>query len=471
MKPAYNKPGKPLLRLLIASSLISAFPAHANDQQEINRLKALIEELDQRIRILDRKQEIAAEDAAARQKSAPVITASEKGFGIKSADGQFEYRLRGLAQLDYRHFDGSGPASSIYDGFLARRIRPTFEGTVHGKYGFRFTPEFAESGDGSATSGIAQNKARVVDAYLDIRHNPEASIRIGKFKPFVGLERLQSGGDIKFIERSYVSNNILPNRDLGISLYGDVADKKLSYAVGVFNGVKDGGENFTAQDENQAKDIAARIFATPLAGTESALAGLGVGIAGTWSNSSTNGLASYKTPGQAYNFFSYASASSANGKRNRLSPQAYYYRGPLGVIAEYAVVDQAVKNSSGADSLKNDAWQLAASLLLTGEDASCRGVKPYSPFRPGADGGWGAVEILARYQENRLDDKASAYADTAKGYATAARTWGIGLNWYLNESSRVAINYDLTAFDNVRTGTVLKGDTEQFLVARYQLAF
>ncbi len=471
MKPAYNKPGKPLLRLLIASSLISAFPAHANDQQEINRLKALIEELDQRIRILDRKQEIAAEDAAARQKSAPVITASEKGFGIKSADGQFEYRLRGLAQLDYRHFDGSGPASSIYDGFLARRLRPTFEGTVHGKYGFRFTPEFAESGDGSATSGIAQNKARVVDAYLDIRHNPEASIRIGKFKPFVGLERLQSGGDIKFIERSYVSNNILPNRDLGISLYGDVADKKLSYAVGVFNGVKDGGENFTAQDENQAKDIAARIFATPLAGTESALAGLGVGIAGTWSNSSTNGLASYKTPGQAYNFFSYASASSANGKRNRLSPQAYYYRGPLGVIAEYAVVDQAVKNSSGADSLKNDAWQLAASLLLTGEDASFRGVKPYSPFRPGADGGWGAVEILARYQENRLDDKASAYADTAKGYATAARTWGIGLNWYLNESSRVAINYDLTAFDNVRTGTVLKGDTEQFLVARYQLAF
>ena len=471
MKPAYNKPGKPLLRLLIASSLISAFPAHANDQQEINRLKALIEELDQRIRVLDRKQEIAAEDAAAKQKSAPVITTSEKGFGIKSADGQFEYRLRGLAQLDYRHFDGSGPASSVYDGFLARRLRPTFEGTVHGKYGFRFTPEFAESGDGSATSGIAQNKARVVDAYLDIRHNPEASIRIGKFKPFVGLERLQSAGDIKFIERSYVSNNILPNRDLGISLYGDVSDKKLSYALGVFNGVKDGGENFTGQDENQAKDIAARIFATPLAGTESALAGLGVGIAGTWSNSSTNGLASYKTPGQAYNFFSYASATSANGKRNRLSPQAYYYRGPLGVIAEYAVVDQAVKNSSGADSLKNDAWQLAASWLLTGEDASFRGVKPYSPFRPGADGGWGAVEILARYQENRLDDKASVYADTAKGYATAARTWGIGLNWYLNESSRVAINYDLTAFDNVRTGTVLKGDKEQFLVARYQLAF
>jgi phosphate-selective porin OprO/OprP len=39
-------------------------------------------------------------------------------------------------------------------------------------------------------------------------------LKAGKFKPYVGLERLQSGADIKFIERSYVSN-ILPNRDVG----------------------------------------------------------------------------------------------------------------------------------------------------------------------------------------------------------------------------------------------------------------
>ena len=471
MKPAYKKPGRPVLRLLIAASLAAALPAQANDQQEISRLKALIEELDQRLRVLDRKQELAAEEAAAKQKNTPVVTASDKGFGIKSADGQFEYRLRGLAHFDYRHFDGTAPSSSVIDGFLARRIRPTFEGTLFGKYGFRFTPEFAESGDGSSTSGVAQNKSRIIDAYLDVRHHPQASIRIGKFKPFVGLERLQSGGDIKFIERSYVSNNILPNRDLGISLYGDTPDKTISYALGVFNGVRDGGENFTSQDENQAKDVAARIFATPLAGTDSALAGLGLGVAGTWSNSASNSLASYKAPGQAYNFFSYASSVTANGKRNRLTPQAYYYRGPLGVIAEYAVVDQSVKNGAATDELKHAAWQVAASWLLTGEEASFKGVKPYSPFRPGADGGWGAVELLARYQENQLDDKAAAYARTANGYATGARTWGVGLNWYLNESSKFAINYDLTRFDNVRTGTVLTGDTEHFLVGRYQLAF
>jgi phosphate-selective porin OprO/OprP len=329
-----------LSRLLIASAIAATLPAYANDAAEIEKLKAQIEELDQKIRILGRKQEIVNEDVAAKQKAAPTVTASDKGFGIKSADGQFEYRLRGLVHFDYRNFNGSAPADTIYDGFLARRIRPTFEGTVFGKYGFRFTPEFAESGDGGSTPNatLAQNKTRVIDAYLDARFDPAYSFRFGKFKPFVGLERLQSGSDIKFIERSYVSNNILPNRDFGLSLYGEVLDKKLNYAVGYFNGVRDGGENFTTQDENNHKDFAARVFSTPFAGTDSALAGLGVGIAGTWSNdSNSNTLGSYRTAGQAYNFFAYKDTRS-DGKRTRIAPQAYYYNGPLGLIAEYAAV-------------------------------------------------------------------------------------------------------------------------------------
>jgi phosphate-selective porin OprO/OprP len=143
----------------------------------------------------------------------------------------------------------------------------------------------------------------------------------------------------------------------------------------------------------------------------------------------------------------------------------------LGVIAEYATVDQAVKRGTTTDNLKNEAWQIAASWLLTGEDASYGGVKPLTPYKPGPDGGWGAFELLARYQENKLDDKATTYVNTTNGYATAAKTWGVGLNWYLTADSKFAVNYDLTTFDNVTTGTVLKGDKEHFLVARYQIAF
>lgn len=477
MNPGRKTLGRPLSRLLIASAIAAALPAYANDATDIEKLKAQIEELDQKLKILGRKQELVNEDVATKQKAAPTVTASDKGFGFKSQDGQFEYRLRGLVHLDYRDFDGSAPASSVYDGFLARRIRPTFEGTMFGKYGFRFTPEFAESGDGTDTSGIKQNRSRVIDAYLDIRHDPSLQFRIGKFKPFVGLERLQSGSDIKFIERSYVSNNILPNRDFGVSVHGDVLDKKLNYAVGYFNGVRDGGENFTSQDENSEKDFAARVFSTPFAGTDSGLAGLGFGLAGTWSTSNSNSLVSgYKTAGQAYDFFRFSSAAgsitTSNGRRERLSPQAYYYYGPLGLIAEYASVKQDVIKTGGSRaSLNNNAWHISGSYLLTGEDASFRGVKPFSRFQSGAEGGWGAFEVVARYQENNIDSDAATFADTGRGYALGAKTWGIGLNWYLNEASRFALNVERTVFSGVATGTVLKGSTESFLVGRYQLSF
>lgn len=124
----------------------------------------------------------------------------------------------------------------------------------------------------------------------------------------------------------------------------------------------------------------------------------------------TSNLATYKTPGQANAFFNFRSkeASStsaddnviANGSRVRFSPQAHYYNGPLGIIAEYASVEQDVKIGSTAaasKTFKNEAWQLAGSCLLTGEDASFKGVKPYSPVD--ASGGWGAWELAARIRK------------------------------------------------------------------------
>ena len=462
MNPELKTLGRPFARLLVATTVAAALPAHANDAAEIEKLKAQIEELDQKLRVLGRKQEIASEEAAAKQKSTPVLTASDKGFGLKSADGQFEYKLRGLVQLDYRDFGGSAFPNAT-DGFTARRIRPTFEGTLFGKYGFRFTPEFGE------------NKSAVIDAYLDVKLDPAFQVRLGKFKPFVGLERLQGGADIRFIERGYVSNNLLPNRDLGVSVYGDVLGKKLNYAVGLFNGVTDGGENTTSQDVNSDKEFTARLFATPFAGSDSVLQGLGFGIAATAGESNLAspasgaavGVPGYKTPGQANNFFSYASRVASNGKRERWAPQAYFYRGPFGLIAEYAQVSQGLVNAAAErTTAKNSAWQLAASWLLTGEDASFRGVRPYNPFRQGEDGGWGAFELVARYQENRIDEGLPA-SFRSTSYALQARSAAIGVNWYLNDSSRLALNYERTRL----SGGTLDGKTEDFLVARYQLAF
>lgn len=515
---------KSLLASLLISSGVIASPelALANDSSELEQLRALVQELDQKVRILDRKSELAAETAEAVKKNAPIVSASEKGFGLKSADGKNEIKLRGLLQADYRYYDegvndvrnrsniraGSLDANGFHDAEdtgLLRRVRPTIEGTLFGKYDFRFTPEFA---GGSAS---------VVDAYIDARFSPAFKLRAGKFKSFVGLERLQSGSDIKFLERSYVTNAILPNRDLGVAVHGDVFGNKLNYALGIVNGVADGGNISTGAEFNEDKELTARLFATPFKESDSALAGLGFGIGATytdfqgernldWTGTSAadatrNGLPSYVTEGQQ-TFFRYNSAAVADGKRFRISPQANYYIGPFGLLAEYARVAQDVSLLTSTTSntntvispgtnktLHHDAWQIAASYLLTGEDASFKGVKPKRDFDLDK-GGWGAWELVARYSEIELDDDTfrnpagtaftGAYADLSTS-AKKAQTWTGGINWYLNQNVKFAVNYAQTKFDdgagigitaiNAAGTNVRDREDERALLARFQVAF
>lgn len=485
---------------ILVLAILSAFAAPAavagTGDAELEQLRVMVRELDQKIRVLERKNEIAAEAAEAKKIEAANavvnVKASEKGFGFKSADGDFEIKLRGVIQADYRQFQrglsSAGAASNLAAGandtFNMRRIRPIIEGTVFGKYDFNFTPEFGEDKVyGGATAGSGDSG--IVNAYIDARFTPYFQVRAGKFKPYVSLERLQSASDIKFAERSYVANTLLPNRDIGVSIHGDVLDDKLTYALGMYQGVVDGGDNKTGADSNSSKDYAARVFVMPFKDGGSLLAGLGLGIAVTSGSQVGNATATelsagYKTPGQQ-TFFKYAATAIADGRRVRWAPQAHYYYGPLGVLAEYVRESQDVNVGSHAGTqhttLKHDAWQIAASYLLTGEEASFKGVKPRQAF--GKDG-WGAWELALRFAGINLDDKVYNYNGTLAVFADprysakSARSYTAGVNWYLNPEVKLVLDYENTRFIGGGGGTTavpLNRDDEQAVLARFQVAF
>lgn len=456
---------KSLLASLLISSGVIASPelALANDSSELEQLRALVQELDQKVRVLDRKNELAAEEAAAAKKSAPVLVAGDKGFGLKSADGNFEFKLRGLLQADNRTFFDDDDQQGR-DEYLLRRVRPTFEGTVFGKYDFRFTPDFAP------------NAANVQDAYINARFTPWFKAQAGKFKVPVSLERLQSGSDIRFVERSYVANALLPNRDVGVQIHGDLLGGKLSYAAGVFDGVADGGSNSSNTDNNIDKDYAARIFVEPFKGSENLLSGLGFGIAGTtsdWTGPISEANHNYKSPGQQ-TIFQYNSAVTGDGRQTRISPQLYYYAGPFGLIGEYARVKHDIARGSRSDSLEHDAWQLAATWVLTGEDNSFKGINPKQPFDLDK-GTWGAWELGLRYSELNIDDKAFEGASGVR-YANSssstekAESWAGGVNWYLNKNVKLQATYEQTDFSS-GIDSVDDREDEKVLFTRFQVAF
>src|ERR1051326_3368645 len=180
-----------------------------------------LEEVDRENRILKQQREIEQEAADARKKEAPTIIVGPDGFGFKSADGAFAARLGGLLQADARFFLNDNKHASS-DTFLLRRVRPIFEGTLYKDFTFRIMPDFG----GGATV--------LFDAYLNWAHWQEFQIRAGKFKPPVGLEQLQEDPTTMFVERG-LPTGLVPNRDVGVQLWGNLWDGVLVYQAGVFN--------------------------------------------------------------------------------------------------------------------------------------------------------------------------------------------------------------------------------------------
>lgn len=437
-----------------------------------------------------------ADELKALQQKPSVVASEKDGIGLKSSDGNFSIKLHGLLQADYRDtYNGNTTATT--DGWLIRRARPWIEGTLFGWVDYRLTPEFSTTTSKVATvsSGTTVNGSttlgtpEVIDAYFDAKFQPWLKLRAGKFKPFVGLARLQSDTDGKFLEQSLVSN-LLPQRDVGASLFGDFYDGKLSYAVGFSNGVIDGGDQSVALSSTNDKEFTARVFAQPFKGDGSMLAGLGFGLAGTSVDergSTTNAqLPSYKAFSQN-SFFSYNTAALADGRRYRYSPQAYYYYGPFGLMAEYAREDQEATISTHHQTLTHEAWETTFSWLITGEDASYGGVTPKHPFNPNG-GGWGAWELVARFSGMSLDRDTFTgktagvqFADITKS-ARAADAWGVGLNWYLNNYMRFALDYETTSFEGGAAGSKVSASTgqitnlvdkhdERAMIGRLQLSF
>ncbi len=415
-----------------------------------------IAQLDQQIRILARRWEIARDSLAAVAKSQPRAAAGRDGFLVRSADGDFQLRFRGYVQADGRAYTGDGVTSTSPNALLLRRVRPVTEVTLAKYFSARLMPDFGG------------NQVVLYDAHIDLRFAPQVALRAGKFKPPVGLERLQSATDIPFAERG-LPTNLVPNRDIGAQLYGAFGRGIVTYAAGVFNGVPDLGNG--NGDVTNDKGFVGRVFLQPFQRSTGLLRGLGIGVAASTGTDSGTvaapALASYSTSGQQV-IFRYRDSTIATGTRTRLAPQAYFYAGRFGLQAEYVISTQDLLRSGTAGTVEHRGWQLAGSFFLTRDAASYTTVTPKRGFDPVAHT-WGALELVARVGELELDDAAFPTFATPAASVSRARAWGAGLNWHLARGVRLALNYDETLF----VGGAATGDraTERFIVTRIQQAF
>jgi phosphate-selective porin OprO/OprP len=450
----------------------AAGAAHSGSNVD-DRLRALEAEIEQLKRERAREQQQTNEEPPVGEsqvknivdetlKKQKVLAGWQDGFFLQSPNGDFKLKLRGYSQADYRFFpDDDGDTGT--DSFYLRRVRPIWEGTVYKWFGFRIMPDFAGS------TLVLQ------DAYADINYLPYASIRAGKFKEPFSLERLQSGAELLFIERS-LAQNISPNRDVGIQLFGNVLENSLEYQLAVFNGVQDGGNS--DEDRNSDKDFVGRVFTQPFKTLGiPALESLGFGVAGTYGNrTDDNGAVNFRTTGRS-SFYRYANSTvTGKGTQWRVAPQGYWFWGPFGFMGEYYKSEGRIKGTvgTGDDAVTSsanentDGWFAQASWVITGEPASYKMVTPINNFDP-FNGRWGAFEVAARasgvdIDQDTINAKLAAGTDGAIAYTG-------GVNWYFNKNFKIQFNYEHTEFDGKPTFSGKAQSHEDVLLTRFQIAF
>jgi phosphate-selective porin OprO and OprP len=397
------------------------------------------------------------------------IAGWKDGFFLESPGGDFKMKLRGYVQANARWFPNESGDTGT-SSFYLRRVRPTIEGTLFKYFDYKIMPDFGGTGGTTITPSIQ-------DAYADVKYWPYARFRAGKFKEPFSLERLQSGTDLLFIERS-IANYLAPNRDVGFMLHGDVFQNGLlNYELGIFNGVVDGGS--TDGDANSDKDFAGRFFVHPFITTDWDFAkSFGFGFAGTYGNDSDDPIdgTRVRTDGLS-TVYRLASGTLGDGIHTRWSPQMYYYWGPFGMMGEYIWSDQSgrLEDEETGETTKgrftNDGGFIQASYVLTGENASYKRVVPLNNFDP-ANGYWGAFEIAARASTVGLGNQAFQEGFASRNSSVNNLTaYTVGLNWYLNNAFRFQVNYERAEFSNTISIDGAKRNREDVLLAEFQIAY
>jgi phosphate-selective porin OprO/OprP len=425
-----------------------------------------IEALEQRIRLLESKLDSVMvvqqrmESATQAQPAAPSrsnrdnsnVSVGARGLRFESEDGNYRFRIGVLTQMDGR-FYLTDRGSDTWD---MRRIDPVFAGTLWNDLDFQIMPELAGT-------------VRILDAYGDYRVSDQLRVRFGNFKTPLGLELLQSSGSQRFLENGYVTQ-LLPNRDLGVQVYGKTMGQKIDWKAGIFNGAVDGHNGAASTNSNNSFDLAGSVHLYPFRDDDSSMwKGLGVGVAASWGRNHRD--VSLRIRNQQQLDVLTSKEISENGTLWRINPQLTYYRGPFGLMAEYMLSSRVLGQNAaiGYKRYYNEAWSIEAGYVLTGESNSYGMIVPSRPFRLGTDG-IGAWEVVMRYTALRMDRSLWDNGLLSNQQPNEANGWGVAVNWYATENWKAILSYDYTDYTG---GNANGGDrkADQAILSRVQVNF
>jgi phosphate-selective porin OprO/OprP len=400
----------------------------------------------------------------------------KNGLQFQSANKDFRTHIGGVLQFDIGMFDndedltvppatgGIGPQP---DSLNMRRVRLRVDGTMYEVFEYQimfdlnnFVTAPVPNVQNPASPNTAYNEMYITWTQLPIVGN----FRVGNFKEPIGFEHMESDTFLPFMERSYLQDFVFGpfngGYTPGLDFFNWTKDQNATWAVGIF------GNNDDNFGYSLGNDYALTGRATWLPYYDEPSDGrylLHFGVAGS-TRGADEGLVRLRVRGDIRSGPPgvlnpiYADTGNIGATNQEIAGfEMAAVMGSFSVVGEYVGtwVDNATQPvgpvpapiSRGTPFFQGGYIQFG--YFLTGEHETYnrqRGtfdrVIPYenafcTRSCNGECKGWGAWQLLARYNSLNLNDNG------INGGSLDSFTFGV--NWFWSPNARMQVNYDFTS--------------------------
>ncbi len=404
-----------------------------------------------------------------------LVIKTKGGLEVATTDKEFSFKLGGRLQADYGRFDGfhtkNGDAG---DGAYFRRAFLELSGVAYKDWKYVISYDFAHNA-GSAEDGYFDEASIAYTGFSPV------NLKFGRFDPDFGLEKATSSKWITAIERNaaYEISDWVNSSENGLG----------AQASAVVGGMAWVSAGLTAKDNNDVdgdsvKQFNVRGVFAPMSEPGNVLH-LGLNYANRdLSDAAADGRI---RPRLTVRGVSTAGGNDAGPNGNRAvfggfqgvagdfandaawGTELAWAAGPFSAQAEYLSRKLKADRATIKD-VDASGYYGQVAYTLTGESRGYKldGAK-FDSIKP-ANKQIGAWEVFYRYDHITVeDDNVLTATATREVGDTEAKLHTVGVNWYANESVKVAANYVTSSTDKI-TNTV--GDDQgDAVVMRLQYVF
>jgi len=267
-----------------------------------------------------------------------------------------------------------------------------------------------------------------LDYRVDIPVSKKLSLSVGKQKEPISMERLLLGTQMPMTERPAVLDSLFRFRNVGVRLNGGAFERRVSWAVGVFNDWFDESQSLS---DSSTQIIGRAAGLAWVNSDESHLLHLGLGVR---YDDAREDLRYGSTP--EFNLAPLFVDTGVFDANRTLTTdlEVSWRRGPIWISGEF------IRTEVDAPHLGDPVFggfHVSATWLLTGEmrpyNRRNGTIGPAPVSRTVYQGGPGAWEIAARYSSVDLTDGSIAGGEMD--------VYSLGLNWSLTSTFIINLNY------------------------------